>query len=329
MAKTATFPLDAPDMTVSVRQTFGIDSDLEVPAFSKADEHVPDLDDAYRFDPPTTLAILAGFSHNRRVMVQGYHGTGKSTHIEQVAARLNWPLVRVNLDSHVSRIDLIGKDAIVLKDGKQITEFREGILPWAVQNPVALVFDEYDAGRPDVMFVIQRVLEAQGRLTLLDQNKVIRPHPCFRLFATTNTVGLGDASGLYHGTQQINQGQMDRWSIVATLNYLEHDAETEIVVAKSPSYDNAKGRKTISAMVRVADMTRNAFMNGDISTVMSPRTVITWAENAIIFDGDIGQSFRLTFLNKCDELERPVIAEFYQRAFGEDLPEAATQVKVA
>jgi len=328
MAQTA-FPLDNPDITVSVRQTFGIDSDLEVPAFSKTDEHVPDVDDAYRFDPPTTLAILAGFSHNRRVMVQGYHGTGKSTHIEQVAARLNWPMVRVNLDSHVSRIDLVGKDAIVLKDGKQITEFREGILPWAVQNPVALVFDEYDAGRPDVMFVIQRVLEAHGRLTLLDQNKVIRPHPSFRLFSTTNTVGLGDASGLYHGTQQINQGQMDRWSIVATLNYLEHDAETEIVVAKSPTYDNAKGRKTISAMVRVADMTRNAFMNGDISTVMSPRTVITWAENATIFGGDIGLSFRLTFLNKCDELERSVIAEFYQRAFGEDLPEAATQVKVA
>jgi cobaltochelatase CobS len=331
MAATADagFPLDAPDMTVSVRQTFGIDSDLEVPAFSKTDPHVPDFDEAYRFDPPTTLAILAGFAHNRRVMVQGYHGTGKSTHLEQVAARLNWPMVRVNLDSHVSRIDLVGKDAIVLQGGKQITEFREGILPWAIQNPVALVFDEYDAGRPDVMFVIQRVLEAQGRLTLLDQNKVIRPHPWFRLFSTTNTVGLGDATGLYHGTQQINQGQMDRWSIVTTLNYLEHDAETDIVVAKSPAYDSEAGRKTISAMVRVADMTRNAFMNGEISTVMSPRTVIMWAENATIFGGDIGQAFRLTFLNKCDELERPLIAEFYQRAFGEDLPEAATQVRVS
>ncbi|MGD2131522.1 MAG: cobaltochelatase subunit CobS [Maricaulaceae bacterium] len=325
----ADFPLDAPDIKVSVRQTFGIDSDLEVPAFSKPSEHTPDVDEAYRFDPPTTKAILAGFAHNRRVMVQGYHGTGKSTHIEQVAARLNWPLVRVNLDSHVSRIDLVGKDAIVLKDGMQVTEFREGILPWAIQNPVALVFDEYDAGRPDVMFVIQRVLEAQGRLTLLDQSKVIRPHPYFRLFSTTNTVGLGDVTGLYHGTQQINQGQMDRWSIVATLNYLDHDAETEIIIAKAPTYDNKKGRETISAMVRVADMTRNAFMNGDISTVMSPRTVITWAENAEIFDGDIGQAFRLTYLNKCDELERPVIAEFYQRAFGEDLPEAASQVKVA
>jgi cobaltochelatase CobS len=325
----AGFPLDAPDMTVSVRQTFGIDSDLEVPAFSKADTHVPDLDEAYRFDPPTTLAILAGFAHNRRVMIQGYHGTGKSTHLEQVAARLNWPMVRVNLDSHVSRIDLVGKDAIVLQGGKQVTEFREGILPWAIQNPVALVFDEYDAGRPDVMFVIQRVLESQGRLTLLDQNKVIRPHPWFRLFSTTNTVGLGDATGLYHGTQQINQGQMDRWSIVTTLNYLEHDAETDIVAAKTPAYDNEAGRKTISAMVRVADMTRNAFMNGEISTVMSPRTVIMWAENAQIFGGDIGLAFRLTFLNKCDELERPLIAEFYQRAFGEDLPEAASQVRVA
>ncbi len=330
MAETAeAFPLDAPDMSVSARQTFGVDFDIDVPAFSKADPHVPDLDEAYRFDPPTTRAILAGFAHNRRVMVQGYHGTGKSTHLEQVAARLNWPMVRVNLDSHVSRIDLVGKDAIVLKDGQQITEFREGILPWAIQNPVALVFDEYDAGRPDVMFVIQRVLEAQGRLTLLDQNKVIRPHPWFRLFSTTNTVGLGDTTGLYHGTQQINQGQMDRWSIVVTLNYLDHDAETEIVVAKAPGYDNAKGRKAVLAMVRVADMTRNAFMNGDISTVMSPRTVITWAENAKIFGGDIGQAFRLTFLNKCDELERPVIAEFYQRAFGEDLPEASTQVQVA
>jgi cobaltochelatase CobS len=262
-------------------------------------------------------------------MVQGYHGTGKSTHIEQVAARLNWPLVRVNLDSHVSRIDLIGKDAIVLKDGKQITEFREGILPWCLQRPMALVFDEYDAGRPDVMFVIQRVLEAGGKLTLLDQNKVIRANPYFRLFSTTNTIGLGDTTGLYHGTQQINQGQMDRWSIVTTLNYLDHDVEAEIVLAKNPSYATAEGRRTLAAMVRVADMTRNAFMNGDISTVMSPRTVITWAQNAEIFGGDIGLAFRMTFLNKCDELERPTVAEFYQRAFGEDLPESAARVKVA
>jgi cobaltochelatase CobS len=299
-----------------------------VPAFSQSNEYVPELDPTYKFDPQTTRAILAGFAHNRRVMIQGYHGTGKSTHIEQVAARLNWPLVRVNLDSHVSRIDLVGKDAIVLKDGKQITEFREGILPWALQRNVALVFDEYDAGRPDVMFVIQRVLEAQGRLTLLDQNRVIRPNPWFRLFATTNTIGLGDTSGLYHGTQQINQGQMDRWNIVTTLNYLDHDVEAGIVAAKVPEWQDADGRRRIAAMVRVADMTRNAFMNGDISTVMSPRTVITWAQNATIFDGDLGLSFRLTFLNKCDELERPTIAEFYQRAFGEDLPEAATRVKV-
>jgi cobaltochelatase CobS len=321
--------LATPDRKVKVRELFGIDSDMEVPAFSTADSHVPDVDDTYRFDPQTTLAICAGFAFDRRVMIQGYHGTGKSTHIEQVAARLNWPLVRVNLDSHVSRIDLVGKDAIVLRDGQQVTEFREGMLPWAIQRPIALVFDEYDAGRPDVMFVIQRILEAQGRLTLLDQNRVIRPHPYFRLFSTTNTIGLGDTTGLYHGTQQINQGQMDRWSIVTTLNYLAHDVEAEIVLAKVDAYDNPEGRRTIAAMVRVADMTRNAFMNGDISTVMSPRGVITWAQNAQIFAGDIGMAFRLTFLNKCDELERPTVAEFYQRAFGSDLPEAATRVKVA
>jgi cobaltochelatase CobS len=315
-------------MKLSVRQVFGIDSDFEVPAYSKADEHVPDLDPDYLFNRDVTLAILAGFKHNRRVMIQGYHGTGKSTHIEQVAARLNWPCIRVNLDSHVSRIDLVGKDAIVLKDGKQVTEFREGILPYALQTNTALCFDEYDAGRPDVMFVIQRVLELSGKLTLLDQSKVIRPHPAFRLFATTNTIGLGDTSGLYHGTQQINQGQMDRWSIVTTLNYLDHDAEAEIVIAKAPTYNTPEGKRTIMAMVRVADMSRNAFMNGDISTVMSPRTVITWAQNAEIF-GDVGLAFRMTFLNKCDELERPTVAEFYQRAFGADLPEAATRVKVA
>ncbi len=319
----------APDRQVSLREAFGIDSDMMVPAFSTRDAHVPDVDSAYKFDPQTTLAICAGFAHDRRVMVQGYHGTGKSTHIEQVAATLNWPLVRVNLDSHVSRIDLVGKDAIVLKDGKQVTEFREGMLPWAIQRPIALVFDEYDAGRPDVMFVIQRILEAQGKLTLLDQNRVIRPNPYFRLFATTNTIGLGDTTGLYHGTQQINQGQMDRWSIVTTLNYLAHEVEAEIVLAKSPHYDTVEGRRTINAMVRVADMTRNAFMNGDISTVMSPRTVITWAQNAQIFAGDIALAFRLTFLNKCDELERPTVAEFYQRAFGQDLPESAARVKVA
>lgn len=329
MTMSEQFPIFKPDMEVSAREVFDVDFDMNVPAFSKPNEYTPPRDDSYLFDDQTTQAICAGFAYNRRVMVQGYHGTGKSTHIEQVAARLNWPLVRVNLDSHVSRIDLVGKDAIVLKDGKQITEFREGLLPWALQNPVALVFDEYDAGRPDVMFVIQRVLESEGRLTLLDQNRVITPHNAFRLFATTNTVGLGDTTGLYHGTQQINQGQMDRWSIVTTLNYLGHDEEAAIVLAKSPSYDSVEGRDILAKMVRVADMTRNAFINGDISTVMSPRTVMNWAENARIFDGNIGQAFRLTFLNKCDELERPVIAEFYQRAFGEELPENASTVMVA
>ena len=320
---------NVPNKEFSVRDTFGIDTDMKVKGYADPDPHTPPVDPDYLFDRNTTLAILAGFAFNRRVMVQGYHGTGKSTHIEQVAARLNWPLVRVNLDAHVSRIDLVGKDAIVLKEGKQVTEFREGILPWALQRPVALVFDEYDAGRPDVMFVIQRVLEAGGKLTLLDQNRVIRANPYFRLFSTTNTIGLGDTTGLYHGTQQINQGQMDRWSIVTTLNYLPHDTEAGIVLAKNPTYDNAEGKRKIAAMVRVADMTRNAFMNGDISTVMSPRTVITWAQNAEIFHGDIALAFRLTFLNKCDELERPTVAEFFQRSFGTDLPEAATRVKVA
>ncbi len=317
--------LDKPDIEVSVAQLFGIDSDLKVPAFSEANDYVPDRDDDYRFDRETTLAILAGFAHNRRVMIQGYHGTGKSTHIEQVASRLNWPCIRINLDSHISRIDLVGRDAIVLKDGQQVTEFREGILPWALQHPTALVFDEYDAGRPDVMFVIQRVLEVSGKLTLLDQNRVVRPHPAFRLFATTNTIGLGDTTGLYHGTQQINQGQMDRWNIVTTLNYLPHDEETNIILAKTKSYNTEKGRKTIAAMVNVADLTRSAFINGDLSTVMSPRTVLTWAENAEIF-GDVGFSFRVTFLNKCDELERATVAEIYQRCFGEELPESAANV---
>ena len=318
-------PSGLPDVKVSVRDLFGIDSGLMVPAYSQSEEHVPDLDPDYLFDRDTTLAILAGFARNRRVMVSGYHGTGKSTHIEQVAARLKWPCVRVNLDSHVSRIDLVGRDAIVLKDGKQITEFRDGILPWALQNNIALCFDEYDAGRPDVMFVIQRVLEVSGRLTLLDQSRVINPHPAFRLFSTTNTVGLGDTSGLYHGTQQINQGQMDRWSIVATLNYLPHDREVAIVSAKVKSFTNSQERGTIDKMVRVADLTRNAFMAGDLSTVMSPRTVITWAENADIF-GDIGFAFRLSFLNKCDELERTLVAEFYQRCFGKELAESAVNV---
>ena len=329
MEQAAQSVASVPDMKVSVRQVFGIDSDMQAPAFSAAEAHVPDADPDYIFDRETTLAILAGFAHNRRVMITGYHGTGKSTHIEQVAARLNWPCIRVNLDSHISRVDLVGKDAIVLRDGKQVTEFRDGMLPWALQNSVALCFDEYDAGRPDVMFVIQRVLEVSGRLTLLDQNRVIKPHPAFRLFATANTVGLGDTSGLYHGTQQINQGQMDRWSIVATLNYLPHDREVDIVQAKAPHYRKSKeGRDTVGRMVRLADLTRNAFVAGDLSTVMSPRTVITWAENAEIF-GDVGFAFRLTFLNKCDELERSLVAEFYQRCFGKELPESAVNVALS
>jgi cobaltochelatase CobS len=329
MSKTDTKQLGMPDTKLSVRQVFGIDTDMDVMGYGKADDHVPDLDPDYLFNRDVTLAILAGFKHNRRVMIQGYHGTGKSTHIEQVAARLNWPCIRVNLDSHVSRIDLIGKDAIVLKDGKQVTEFKEGILPYALQTNTAICFDEYDAGRPDVMFVIQRVLEVSGKLTLLDQSKVIRPHPAFRLFATTNTIGLGDTSGLYHGTQQINQGQMDRWSLVSTLNYLPHDDETKIVLSKVKAYaKNDTKKKQASNMVRVADLTRNAFINGDLSTVMSPRTVMTWAENAEIF-GDIGFAFRLTFLNKCDELERPLVAEFYQRCFGEELPESAANVALS
>ena len=310
--------LAAPDTTVSAREVFNIDIDMEIPAFSKGSEYVPDRDENYVFDKNTTLAILAGFAHNRRVMIQGYHGTGKSTHIEQVAARLNWPCIRVNLDSHISRIDLIGKDAIVLRDGKQVTEFREGILPWALQNSVALVFDEYDAGRADVMFVIQRVLEIEGKLTLLDTNRVIRPNPNFRLFATANTVGLGDTTGLYHGTQQINQGQMDRWSIVSTLNYLPHDIEMDIVAAKMPDGSSTVSRDTIDSMIRLADLTRKGFMAGDISTVMSPRTVITWMENAEIL-ADVKLAFRLSFLNKCDEMERPVVAEYYQRCFDEEL----------
>ena len=318
--------IDTPDTTVSAKEAFDLDIDMEIPAFKKKTEYVPDFDDSYCFDHDTTLAIMVAFAHNRRLLIQGYHGTGKSTHVEQVAARLNWPCIRINLDSHISRIDLIGKDAIVLKDGKQITEFRDGILPWALQSPIALVFDEYDAGRPDVMFVIQRVLEVDGKMTLLDQNRVLRPHPAFRLLATANTVGLGDTTGLYHGTQQINQGQLDRWNLVTTLNYLPHDEETAIVLSKCPDYNkDAEGQQTISSMVRVADLSRAGFMAGDISTVMSPRTVITWAENNLIF-GDIGTAFRMTFLNKCDELERTTVAEYYQRCFGEELPELhATQ----
>jgi cobaltochelatase CobS len=316
-----------PDIKLSIKQTFGIDSDMEVDAFSKKTDYVPDIDKTYKFDKDTTLAILSGFSFNKRVLVQGYHGTGKSTHIEQIAARLNWPCIRINLDSHVSRIDLIGKDSIVIKDGKQVTEFKEGILPWSIQNPVALVFDEYDAGRPDVMFVIQRVLEAEGNFTLLDKNKVIKQNKYFRLFATSNTVGLGDTTGLYHGTQQINQGQMDRWNIVTTLNYLALEKEMEIILGKNKSLDNNKGKEKVANMIKVATLTRKGFMAGDISTVMSPRTVLHWAENSEIFK-DVGYAFRVTFLNKCDDVEKNTIAEYYQRCFGEELPESMINIQV-
>ncbi len=307
-----------PDTTYSARELFGLDTDWDIPGFSEPHANVPEIDTSYQFDHDTTMAILAGFTHNRRVMIQGYHGTGKSTHIEQVAARLNWPCVRINLDSHVSRLDLLGKDMIALKDGKQITEFRQGLLPWALQNPVALVFDEYDAGRPDVMFVIQRVLEAEGHLTLLDQNTVIRPHPAFRLFSTANTIGLGDMTGLYHGSQQINQAQLDRWNILVTLNYLPANDEAAIMVAKYPDMDNTEGKEEISDMVKMANLTRQGFINGDISTLMSPRTVLSWIENSRIFK-DRELAFRLSFMNKCDETERPTIAEYYQRCFGEDV----------
>ena len=319
--------LEKPDIKISVKQTFGINTKMEIDAFSKKNEFVPKIDQDYKFDRDTTLAILSGFAFNKRVLIQGYHGTGKSTHIEQVAARLNWPCVRVNLDSHVSRIDLIGKDAIVLKDNKQVTEFKEGILPWSIQNPVALVFDEYDAGRPDVMFVIQRILESEGNFTLLDKNKVLEQHDFFRMFATTNTVGLGDTSGLYHGTQQINQGQMDRWNIVSTLNYLPFDQELEIILAKNKKFNNKDGKEILSNMIKVADLSRKGFINGDISTVMSPRTVLHWAENTTIFK-DKGYAFRVTFLNKCDELEKKIISEYYQRCFGEDLPESSINVSL-
>ena len=320
--------LKKPDLKISVRQTFGIDTDMELDSFSKKNEFVPKIDQNYKFDKDTTLAVLSGFAFNKRVLIQGYHGTGKSTHIEQIAARLNWPCVRVNLDSHISRIDLIGKDAIVLKDGKQVTEFREGILPWSIQNPIALVFDEYDAGRPDVMFVIQRVLESEGNFTLLDKNKVINQHAYFRMFATSNTVGLGDTTGLYHGTQQINQGQMDRWNIVTTLNYLPFEKELEIILSKNKNYNSAEGKETLSNMIKVADLTRKGFINGDISTVMSPRTVLHWAENTSLFK-DHGFAFRVTFLNKCDDTEKKIISEYYQRCFGEDLPESSVNVNIS
>lgn len=309
---------NVPDVMISAREVFGIDSDMQVPAFSEANEFVPEKDDQYHFDHDTTLAILAGFKHNRRVMVQGYHGTGKSSHIEQVAAHLNWPCIRINLDGHISRIDLVGKDAIVLKEGKQVTEFREGLLPWSLHHPVALVFDEYDAARPDVMFILQRVLETNGKFTLLDQNRVITPHPAFRLFATANTIGMGDTTGLYHGTQPINQGQMDRWNIVATLNYLPPAEERNIVLSKVPSFRSKERQKLLESMIAMAGLTRQGFIASDISSVMSPRTVINWADNTDIF-GSTPQAFKVSFMNKCDETERPIIAEYYQRCFGEEL----------
>ena len=312
--------LDKPEIKVKVAELFNIDTELEINIYEKRDAYVPEIDTNYIFDKDTTLAILAGFQYNRRVMIQGYHGTGKSTHIEQVAARLNWRCLRVNLDSHVSRIDLIGKDAIVLENGSQITKFKDGIIPWALTNGVALVFDEYDAGRPDVMFVIQRILELDGKLTLLEQNRVITPHPSFRLFCTTNTIGLGDTSGMYHGTQQINQGQMDRWNIVSTLNYLTEKQELDIVSSKAKNFLKKYHKDKIALMINLANLTRTGFKNGDISTVMSPRTVITWAENTLIFN-DLEYAFRVTFLNKCDEAERPIIAEYYQRCFAIDLPD--------
>ena len=307
-----------PDTVIPIRDAFGVDTPDLAPAFTLRTAYVPDVDPAYRFDPATTMAILSGFSEGRRVIIQGRHGTGKSTHIEQVAARLNWPCVRVNLDSHISRIDLVGKDAIVLRDGKQVTEYREGILPWAYQRPVAIVFDEYDAGRPDVMFVIQRVLEAEGRLTILDQNRVLRPHPSFRLFATANTIGLGDTTGLYHGTQQLNQAQLDRWSIVTRLDYLSEAEEAAVVLARAPWMAGEQDGQTVLQMVRMAELTRTGFAAGDISTVMSPRTVICWAENYRSF-GSLEYAFETAFLNRCDEAERPIIAEYYQRALGRNL----------
>ena len=317
----------SPNIKIDPKKLFGVSCEFDVFKFKDKTEHVPEIDETYIFDPATTLSILAGFCSNRRVLIQGYHGTGKSTHIEQVAARLNWPCIRINLDSHISRIDLIGKDSIVLKDSKQVTEFKEGILPWSIQNPVALVFDEYDAGRPDVMFVIQRVLESDGNFTLLDKNKVLKQHNYFRMFATTNTVGLGDTTGLYHGTQQINQGQMDRWNIVTTLNYLSLDKEMDIVLAKNKNFNNQKGKEKIANMIKVASLTRKGFKAGDISTVMSPRTVLHWAENAEIFK-DVGYAFRVTFLNKCDEIEKNIIAEYYQRCFGEELPESLANIQI-
>ena len=319
MTITENLNLNKPDISISVNQAFGLDTDLHVEGFSEKSEYVPEIDSSYCFDRATTMAILAGFKYNRRVMIQGLHGTGKSTHIEQVAARLNWPCVRVNLDSHISRIDLIGKDAIVLQDGKQVTEFQDGILPWSLQNPTALVFDEYDAGRPDVMFVIQRVLESEGKFTLLDKNRVLKPHPYFRLFATTNTVGLGDTTGLYHGTQQINQGQMDRWNLVSTLNYLNFEQEKNIMLSKVQSFNNSEREEIIELMIKVADLSRKGLSNGDISTVMSPRTVLNWAQNAEILDFNYSLAFKLTFLNKCDESERQIISEYYQRCFGEEI----------
>lgn len=308
-----------PDTTLAVREAFGLDTDLVVPAFREAGEHVPTLDPTYRLQPEVTRALLAGFAHNRRVLVQGMHGTGKSSHIEQVAARLNWPCVRINLDGHITRLDLIGKDTITLREGQPVTEFIEGIVPWALRHGVALVFDEYDAGRPDVMFVIQRLLEREGRLTLLDQSRVLTPDPGFRIFATSNTVGLGNTTGMYHGTHRLNHAQLDRWEITATLDHLPPAEEAAIVTAHVPEVAEEPDR--LSGMVRFAGLTRAAFAAGDLATLMSPRTVIAWAENVDLF-GDLGTALRYTFANRCDPEDEPVVEELFQRCFGRELDPA-------
>tara|TARA_B100000287_G_scaffold361038_1_gene353652 strand:+ start:92 stop:1051 length:960 start_codon:yes stop_codon:yes gene_type:complete len=298
-------------------ELFGIKKRVKVRHFSQKTELVPEIDNSYIFDEITTLSIIAGFNHNKRVLIQGLHGTGKSTHIEQIAARLNWPCLRINLDGHISRFDLLGKDAITIKDQKQVTTFKQGMLPWSIENPVALVFDEYDAGRPDVMFVIQRLLESDGKLTLLDQNKVITPNPLFRIFGTCNTLGTGDISGLYHGTQNLNQGQLDRWNIFTTLNFMSPETEVNIIKNKLGK-TTKKIKDEINNMVKLANLVRKSFSTNDISTIISPRTSIIWAQNIEIFE-NTELAFKLTFYNKCNESDKKIISELYQRCFGKEL----------